>query len=88
MGSIGTYLKGQIHSKMLAASLGNLTISRTKIAWFEIMAGRARRLEWIKSRNISQNGGLNSEKSCVRFQTDTMAVSCTGVQYRGGGQYG
>jgi hypothetical protein len=70
MGSIGTYLSTQIYSKMLAAFPKNPIISEIEIPWFGIMAGRARRVGWIKSRNTSQNVGLDIKKSFVRFQTD------------------
>ena len=71
------YLSTQLYSKTLLAPPKNLTISETENGWFEIMACRAIRGEWIKSRNTSQNGGLDSKKYSVRFQTDSMAVSCT-----------
>ena len=64
---------------MLAAPPKNPTISETEITWFGIMAGRARRVEWIKFRSASQNDGFDIKKSCVRFQTDSMNVSCTAM---------
>jgi hypothetical protein len=83
MGSIGMYLSTQIYSKMLAALPKNPTISETEIPWFRIIAGRARRVGWIKSRDTSQNEGLESKKYSVSFQTDRMVVS-----YRNDGQHG
>ena len=71
------YLGTQLYYKTLVAPPKNLTISETENGWFEIMACRAIRGECIKSRNTSQNGGLDSEKYSVRFQTDSRAVSCT-----------
>jgi hypothetical protein len=70
-------LSTQLYYKTLVAPPKNLTISETENGWFEIMACRAIRGEWIKSRNTSQNGGLDSKKYSVRFQTDSRAVSCT-----------
>jgi predicted small integral membrane protein len=74
MGSIGINLSTQLYYKTLVASPKNLTISETEIGWFEIMACRAIRGEWIKSWNTSQNEGFDYS---VRFQTDSMTVSCT-----------
>jgi hypothetical protein len=71
------YLSTQLYYRTLVAPLKNLTISKTENGWFEIMACRAIRGEWIKSRNTSQNGGLDNRKSSARFQTDSRAVSCT-----------
>jgi hypothetical protein len=62
---------------MLVAPPKNLTISETDSGWFEIMAGRAIRDEWIKSRNISENEGFDSKKYSLSFQTDSVVVSCT-----------
>lgn len=77
MGSIGTYMSTQLYTKMPEAPPKNLTISETEIGWFEIMAYRAIIGKWIKSSSPSQNIGLDMKKSCVKFQTDSMAVSST-----------
>ena len=77
MGRIWTYLDAQLHSKLLTSPPKNPTISTTKIAWFWTMPSRAIRVHWLKSGNGSQNEGLYIEKSCVRFQTDGIAVSWT-----------
>jgi hypothetical protein len=71
------YLSTQLYYKTLVAPPKNLTISETENGWFEIMACRAIKGEWIKSRNTSHNGGLDSKKYSARFQTDSKAVSCT-----------
>src|ERR1700761_1374473 len=71
------YLSTQLYYKTLVAPPENLTISETENGWFEIMVCRAIRGEWIKSRNTSQNGGFDSKKYSVRFQTDRRVVLCT-----------
>ena len=79
MGSIGMYLNTQLYYKRLVAPPKDLTINETDIGWFEIMAGRAIRGEWIKPRNISENEGFDSKKSSLSFQTDGVVVSCTAM---------
>ena len=67
---------------MLVAPSRNLTISETEIGSFEIMAREVIAGKLIKFQNTSQNKGFDTYKCSVKFQTNTMVVSCAATVSR------